>query len=606
MDKAFKVAVTLAAYDKITSIINSAVNNATKKFSAFQKAGHNLKEFSERALLAGEQGKEFFMGTIEAAEESEKSINRLHQVFTSMGQAQSVAARGAEEYAATLQLQVGKEDEVVRAVQAKLATFSSVIDKTGEMSNAFNRSTKLAFDLEATGFGDASSNAAQLGKALQDPVKGINSLRRAGISFTDQEKAKIKALVASGKVYKAQEIVLKAIEKQVGGVAEKTATSTAKMGVAWNEVKEQIGRALMPTFEHLTELFLNKIVPAIQSFVDKYPNLVKWLAIGSAAFFVFGTAVSVLSFAIKTVSSAVRTVASAFQFLGKTLLTVGRFMMANPILIVIAVIATAAFLIYEYWEPIKNFFRKLWDGTKNVFATALNGIKTFLTNFTPLGLVFKYWGPISSWFKGLWNKVTAVFRGSVSLVKALLNPFTAAKLLMAAWSGLGGFFANVWARVKGSFASFWGWLKSIPERFFEAGKNMMKSLWNGIKAMAMAPVNAVKNIVKKVRDFLPFSPAKTGPLRDIHRIKLMETIAATIKPQPLVRAMNKATSAVASTSGSLSNVNNRSSGATIHLNYAPVINGGDNNSIVEHLRRHSKDMMQMLNEEMRKSERRKF
>ena len=36
---------------------------------------------------------------------------------------------------------------------------------------------------------------------------------------------------------------------------------------------------------------------------------------------------------------------------------------------------------------------------------------------------------------------------------------------------------------------------------------------------------------------LPFRPAKEGPLRDIHRIRLVETIAESIKPTPLVNAM---------------------------------------------------------------------
>lgn len=38
-------------------------------------------------------------------------------------------------------------------------------------------------------------------------------------------------------------------------------------------------------------------------------------------------------------------------------------------------------------------------------------------------------------------------------------------------------------------------------------------------------------------NMLPFSLVKEGPLRDIHRIKLMEMIAETIKPAPLMERM---------------------------------------------------------------------
>jgi hypothetical protein len=72
---------------------------------------------------------------------------------------------------------------------------------------------------------------------------------------------------------------------------------------------------------------------------------------------------------------------------------------------------------------------------------------------------------------------------------------------------------------------------------FNAGKKIVESLWKGIESLAMKPVEAMKNIVQKIRNLLPFSPAKEGPLRDIHRIKLIETIAASLNPDPLFARM---------------------------------------------------------------------
>lgn len=46
--------------------------------------------------------------------------------------------------------------------------------------------------------------------------------------------------------------------------------------------------------------------------------------------------------------------------------------------------------------------------------------------------------------------------------------------------------------------------------------------------------------MQKIRNFLPFSPAKEGPLSDLHRVKLIETIAQTITPTPLLERMSKA------------------------------------------------------------------
>jgi len=80
-------------------------------------------------------------------------------------------------------------------------------------------------------------------------------------------------------------------------------------------------------------------------------------------------------------------------------------------------------------------------------------------------------------------------------------------------------------------------ITSLPSKLFEAGKKLVESLWKGIEALAMKPVEAMKNIVQKIRNLLPFSPAKEGPLRDIHRIKFIETITASLNPDPLFTRM---------------------------------------------------------------------
>jgi TP901 family phage tail tape measure protein len=81
-------------------------------------------------------------------------------------------------------------------------------------------------------------------------------------------------------------------------------------------------------------------------------------------------------------------------------------------------------------------------------------------------------------------------------------------------------------------------IKSIANlNLIEAGKKIISTLVDGIKAVANKPVEIMRNIVQKIRNLLPFSPAKEGPLRDLHRIKLIETIADTIKPSPLVEKM---------------------------------------------------------------------
>jgi len=188
----------------------------------------------------------FGTDSVKAAEESAVATSRLENVFRQMGDTTGDAAKAAEHYAGVLSRKIGVDDEAIMAAQAQLATFGKVSDATARTAGIFDRATSAAADLAAAGFGSLDSNAVQLGKALQDPTKGLTALARSGVTFTDQQKAQIAAMQKSGDLLGAQKIVLAAIESQVGGTAAATATSSDKMKVAYGELQEQIGGKLLP------------------------------------------------------------------------------------------------------------------------------------------------------------------------------------------------------------------------------------------------------------------------------------------------------------------------------------------------------------------------
>src|SRR5690606_12047466 len=65
-------------------------------------------------------------------------------------------------------------------------------------------------------------------------------------------------------------------------------------------------------------------------------------------------------------------------------------------------------------------------------------------------------------------------------------------------------------------------------KFKDAGKEIIENIADGIKEAIGKVTGAMKKVTQKIRDFLPFSPPKTGPLRDIMDVKWGETIAAGI------------------------------------------------------------------------------
>jgi hypothetical protein len=110
----------------------------------------------------------------------------------------------------------------------------------------------------------------QLGKALQDPIKGLAALSKSGVTFTDAEKERIKTLVESNKVGEAQAMILEAIEKQVGGTAEATANASDRMRVGFSQLSERLGLALLPVFEKFVGFLLDRVIPGVERIIDAF------------------------------------------------------------------------------------------------------------------------------------------------------------------------------------------------------------------------------------------------------------------------------------------------------------------------------------------------
>lgn len=628
MERVLKIAVMLTAVDNMSKTINNAVNNGTKDLTRFAKA---TSQMGDKAFSLGRQSGALALGVgaplfmmAEAAEESEQATKKLEQVFVSMGETSGKSAAQAKKFAESLMFDIAVDDEQIVAVQTKLATFENVVKNTAGTSEIFERATKAAFDLEAAGFGEGTQNAVQLGKALQDPIKGMTALSRSGVTFTAAEKEKIKTMVESGKMLDAQKYLMNAIEKQVGGVAKASASGTKKIKIAFGEVVETLGSALLPILERFSKWFIEKAVPAIQAFVAKNGTMIEYVLKGAVVFAALAGTVSVLSFAfgaiMKVVSfltSAIGTAIKVFKFLGTTIRIVSAFMAANPIIAIITAIALAAFLIYKYWDNIKAFFINLWDNIKKLFWKVIDWIKQWgLLFLGPIGWIIKYWENIKAFFVNLWTNIKAIFWKVVDWVKQwgilFIGPIG---FIIKFWDKIVAFFGQVWDKVKGKFTGFLNWIKGLGSRFFQAGSNIVSSIWNGLKAKFEGMVSWFKGGIQKIRDMLPFSPAKTGPLKDIHRLKLVETIAQNIKPGPMVNAMGKAMSAVRSTAGGAgagAGAKGGSGGGGIVVNFAPSITLGSGvgqsakDDFIKMLKDYQPELMRVIEDAVSRRERTKF
>jgi hypothetical protein len=358
----------MAIYIPIVSEFKSqGIDKARKEFQSLEGVGQKTAFAMKKAFLPavavvgalGAAGK----SALAAGEEVNSANNRIGQIAKSMdlfGDSTDYVQKRLVKMAEAQGVELGISNLTIKATQAKLLTFKNLAKTANVTGGAFDRANKAALDMAAAGFGSAEGNAVQLGKALEDPIKGVTALAKSGVTFNDVEKEKIKNLTESGKILEAQEIILKAVETQVGGTAAATADDSARMKEGFAQVSQALGMTLLPILEAVTPVML---------------GIANWAKENPGTFKLVAAAIGGIALAIIAINFA---------------------MAANPlVLIVLGIAALIGILVVAY----KRFegFRKIVD---LVFAGLKMGVSIAIENFQMM------MGVIKTIFNGiatLWN-----------------------------------------------------------------------------------------------------------------------------------------------------------------------------------------------------------
>lgn len=212
-------------------------------------------------------------GTEEWAEHA-KVAAQTAAVLDSTGGVANVSAKHVDELAGALMRKTGIDDEAIQTGENLLLTFKNVRNEVGEGNKVFDRATTAALDLSTAGFGSIESASKMLGKALNDPIKGMSAMSRAGVTFSKGQQETIKSLVKTGDLLAAQKIILKEVESQVGGSA-----------VAYGQTLPGQINKLKQTFSNLSGELVGSLVPgftkgltAVAGFVDRLSAAEGWRA----------------------------------------------------------------------------------------------------------------------------------------------------------------------------------------------------------------------------------------------------------------------------------------------------------------------------------------
>lgn len=186
-------------------------------------------------------------------------------VLKSTGDAAGLTADQIGDLSQSISDYSGQDDEAIQKGENLLLTFTGIKDAAGEGNDIFTQTTKIMADMAAAMGTDASGSAIQLGKALQDPIKGISALTRVGVTFTQQQKDQIAAMVKVGDITGAQKVILAELNKEFGGSAKamgETATGAAnKLRNAIGNLEEKIGGPLVDALAVATTAMLELLNP---------------------------------------------------------------------------------------------------------------------------------------------------------------------------------------------------------------------------------------------------------------------------------------------------------------------------------------------------------
>lgn len=457
-----------------------------------KKVGGLLKgAFAFAVIKEGLGAVKGFVGdALGEAREAQKVSAQTEAVIKSTGGAAGLSAAQFGDLANAISKKTGIDDEQIQAGENMLATFTQVQDRVGKGNDIFTQATKVSTDLsKATGTTQVNANKL-LGKALNDPIKGISALTRVGVTFSEGQKKQIAQMIKTGDVAGAQKVILGELNKEFGGSAEAQATAGEKAAVAWGNLKEQLGTALLPIVDKVATVFAEKVAPALSKvagwLADSLPGALASAQAGfekiKPALELFGTVLGAVFGFMQKNPETVKAFAITLGILATAvgIITAAQWlwnvaMLANPIglvIVAIALLVAAIVFVATHLDDIGALFVKVWGGIKALTLTVFNAVKNFLVS--------------------VWNSIKSGVSTAVNGIKSVVT---------SVWNAIKSATSTVWNGIKSLLSTVWNAIKSVVTGQINMVKTVISAVWNFVKSTTSSVWNAVVNTIKsKVAD----------------------------------------------------------------------------------------------------------
>lgn len=194
---------------------------------------------------------------------------QAEQVIKSTGGTAGVTSKHVEDLASAIQGYSGQTDDSIVAGENLLLTFTNIKNAAGKGNDVFDQTTKILADMSQALGQDSKTSAIQLGKALNDPIKGVTALSRVGVSFSEAQKKTIKKLQETGHTAAAQKVILAELNKEFGGSAKAFGDTgpgqIEKAKRSFEDFTQGLATATLPVLGQLAGLATKYVFPALKT-----------------------------------------------------------------------------------------------------------------------------------------------------------------------------------------------------------------------------------------------------------------------------------------------------------------------------------------------------
>lgn len=329
-------------------------------------------------------------------------------------------------------------------------------------------------------------------------IAGEEAFSALSVLAEQAGKGELQTLVADLKQAKGE------AQKVAGTMTDNLSGDMKNLQSAWEDLGIQIFDGIDSPLRQISQSII-RVISKVGVWMKENPELAKTLTMIGLAIAGIITTLGILSLSIAAMlgplaaaklslsilgikgGNALTLLLKPIKLLGSAFLGLGKAILANPILLVIAAIAAAVYLIYKNWDTIGPYVYKVWDTVKKYTAiawqalkdtikSAWEAIKYIFFNWTPLGLIIKHWDSIVSYTQTTWTmiktKISDVWEGIKTTLKN-------------GWNNIVKSVQETWETIKTTISTKWNEIvedtKALPAKFLQFGSDLIDSIIQGIK-----------------------------------------------------------------------------------------------------------------------------